>query len=67
MLDRYDCSLEYKGGEVEFCATKIIITSPSHPSQWYEGLANSEGDLDQLTRRITKIVHCVSPSELGFK
>lgn len=61
LLDRYDCKVQYKGGMCEFAATKIIITSPVHPSQWYKCLGEEEGKLDQLLRRITRVVHLHKP------
>lgn len=57
MLDRYDCKVQYKGGMCEFAATNIVITSPVHPREWYPNLAAEEGKMDQLMRRITRIVH----------
>lgn len=53
LLDRYDCKVQYKGGMIEFVATTIILTSPKHPSEWYESLGNDK--TDQLLRRITEI------------
>lgn len=55
LLDRYDCPVEFKGGTTEFKGTKIIITSPKHPNQWY----HDDGDdkINQLMRRITKVTH----------
>lgn len=54
LLDRYDTKVQPKGlTATEFCGTKIVITSPVHPNQWYENLnARKEGSLDQLTRRL---------------
>lgn len=58
LTDRYDCKVEYKGGITEFASTKICFTSPIHPKEWYK-LEDLHGDekLDQLLRRITKIVN----------
>lgn len=53
LLDRYDCKVQYKGGMIEFVATKIVITSPKHPQEWYESIGNDK--IDQLLRRITEI------------
>lgn len=55
LLDRYECKREYKGGMVNIIASKFVITSPTHPSTWYNNLASNEGARDQLTRRITKV------------
>ena len=53
LLDRYDCKVQYKGGMIEFVANKIVITSPKHPTEWYESLGTDK--IDQLLRRITEI------------
>jgi len=53
LWDRYDCPVEYKGGTIEFCATDIIVTSPSHPIDWYENMGDDR--IEQLMRRITSI------------
>lgn len=54
LLDRYPMKIEMKGGMTEFIADTIIITSPGHPSTWYD-LEAKEGALDQLLRRIDEI------------
>lgn len=57
LLDRYDCKIQYKGRMCEFAGTKIILTSPLHPTQWYKQDELAAHDkVDQLLRRITKIV-----------
>lgn len=53
LLDRYDCKVQYKGGMIEFVATSIIITSPTHPRDWYETIGDDK--IDQLMRRISEI------------
>lgn len=55
LLDRYDCRVETKGSSVQFVATKILITSPVQPREWYHIFENSEDKIDQLLRRITSI------------
>ena len=50
LLDRYDCPVEYKGGTSEFCATRIILTSPKHPQDWY-----CRDECSELMRRISNI------------
>jgi len=62
LLDRYDCKVQYKGGVSEFCATKIALTSPVHPREWY--LNNENDRVDQLIRRITKVTLCEYEEEL---
>lgn len=59
LLDRYTCNVQYKGGMIKFVATHIIITSPTHPKDWYD-LEDKEGKYDQLMRRITKIHECTT-------
>jgi len=62
LTDRYACQVQMKGSMIQFCATKIAITSPEHPDQWYKNL--SENDLDaQIYRRITKIVELTNIME----
>lgn len=57
LLDRYSTTVEVKGGINKFIASKIVMTSPKHPIQWYEALDERvEGSIDQLMRRITKII-----------
>jgi len=36
LLDRYPFTIEIKGNFVELLATKIFITTNSHPNQWYD-------------------------------
>lgn len=36
MCDRYPCLLQSKGGQVQFLAKTIIITSNHTPAQWYK-------------------------------
>jgi len=55
LTDRYDCKVQFKGGMIEFCATTIIFTSPTHPCNWYPSLEGSD-KIDQLLRRIKKII-----------
>ena len=58
LLDRYDCKIQYKGGMCEFAGTKIALTSPVHPREWYKPDELATHDkIDQLLRRITKIVN----------
>ena len=59
LLDRYGMRVETKGSTVQFCATKIIITSPVHWKEWYNvaAFAGSGDKVDQLDRRITETQH----------
>lgn len=55
LLDRYTAKVQYKGGMARFVATKIAITSPLHPREWYKNM-HDQDKIDQLMRRITRIV-----------
>ncbi len=57
LLDRYECPLQVKGGMVEFCPKKIVITSPKHPRDWYTESSNDK--IDQLLRRVTNVTEVV--------
>lgn len=57
LLDRYDCQVQNKGGSAHWLATRIVITSPVHPREWYQSLATNDGQLQQLLRRITQVIH----------
>ena len=35
MLDRYPLMVQIKGGTTSFLAKKTILTSNSHPREWY--------------------------------
>ncbi|AFN42891.1 putative viral replication protein [Acartia tonsa copepod circovirus] len=55
LLDRYPLMVEYKGGSVQFCSELIVITCDRPPSElWF-----SQGDIGQLTRRISHVIHAV--------
>lgn len=53
LLDRYECRVQYKGGSIEFAPKRIVITSPTHPTEWYETVGSDK--IEQLLRRITKV------------
>jgi len=59
LFDRYPLRVEYKGGSCEFRSKRIFITSPKSPKDtWTEGeKPRTDEDIQQLLRRITKIVH----------
>lgn len=52
VLDRYTHEHQVKGGTVKFVATKIVITSPMHPRDWYPRQCERTDHIDQLLRRI---------------
>ncbi|AXH77905.1 MAG: helicase [Violenivirus raptis] len=53
LLDRYEFRVECKGGSRQLRAKRIIITSPRHPVDTWEGRTGEE--IKQLTRRIKEI------------
>lgn len=53
ILDRYPYRVEFKGGQRQLLAKKIIITSSHHPIFVYR---KSEEDIKQLLRRIEEIL-----------
>lgn len=53
LFDRYPMKVETKGGTVEFLAKKIIVTSPKHPRDTWDG--RTEEDLQQLLRRVKTV------------
>lgn len=61
LLENGDLEVPIKGGFSEMVATKFVFTSSKHPRDWYPNLATAEGDIDQLVRRFTRIVHFSLP------
>lgn len=51
LLDRYPLLVESKGGQIQFVAKTIIITSNSFPDSWYKSV---DVYLPALLRRISK-------------
>lgn len=66
-LDRYPTQVRVHGGMCELIAENIIITSNSHPKEWYSKIIE-EGKVkyETLRRRITKIVHYNLPLAVGI-
>lgn len=58
LIDRYPVRVESKGGQRQVRFTKIIFTSPKHPRDVYD---KGEEEVEQLLRRIDKIVHFNKP------
>lgn len=54
LLDRYPFRVEYKGGFVDWCPQFILLTCWARPDQLFT--LRGQGDVDQLIRRIEKIV-----------
>lgn len=65
LLDGYpNIKVQIKGSMVHWSPTKIFLTSSIHPREWYSNLAQNDR-IDQLLRRIDRIVHILAPSILG--
>lgn len=54
LLDRYPCIVEIKGGMVSWVPKYIFVTAPMGPRAMWN--LRTEEQLDQLARRITRIV-----------
>ena len=52
LTDRYPMQVQSKGGSHQFCARRIIFTSPQSPEATFAGVSEHVG---QLLRRITEI------------
>jgi len=57
LLDRYEMIVEYKGGQRQFRAQRIVITSCRAPDMCYR---HTNEQITQLTRRIDKVINLVS-------
>ncbi len=55
MCDEYPLQVHVHGTLVPFLAKRIIITSNSHPEQWYNWEKNSTFDYKSLERRLVMI------------
>ncbi len=55
LFDRYPCTVEFKGGTMQFRPKKIFITTPKSPELTWAN--RSAEDISQLTRRID-VVKC---------
>lgn len=54
LIDRYPCKAQCKGGVVNFCATKIVLTSNRTHISWYQKLfEENRGDPNAFVRRVT--------------
>lgn len=51
---RYNYKVEYKGGSTDLVATKIYITTPWHPADFWKDVNE---DHRQITRRLEELVH----------
>lgn len=60
VMDKFPYRVENKGGSVPLVATKIVITSHFHPSEWY---AEQGERLPEILRRIDHLVHMTTRYE----
>ena len=68
LTDRYPMQVEVKGGMTEFVPDTVIITTPIHPSQWYNPANMKASDkIGQLKRRISQIWLHKEGDETGYK
>lgn len=62
LLDGYPGTrVQFKGGTALWSPTRIFLTSPKHPREWYPSL-NGSDKIDQLLRRIDTITHLSADS-----
>jgi len=54
LLDRYPLRVEFKGGFVDWIPKIILVTCPMSPSYLFN--LKGQGDVDQLERRIDKVL-----------
>lgn len=54
LLDRYDMQVPFKGGFVKWTPKLICVTAPYSPERMWN--LRDQGDINQLTRRITKVI-----------
>lgn len=56
VLDRYEMTVEVKGGSTQLRARRIFITAPKHPKKMYNNIdGNMDNAIEQLLRRIDYI------------
>lgn len=51
LCDRYPMIVQTKGGQVNFAAEKLFITSNTHPTKWYKN-EHILGNFDSFIRRV---------------
>nr|WQA30148.1 MAG: rep protein [Cressdnaviricota sp.] len=56
LLDRYPIQVPVKGGFVNFIPEELIITTNKNPEESF-GIYRSNEDLQQLRRRLNRVVH----------
>ncbi len=60
LLDGYERRLPIKGGFTTWNPKTIYITGPLTPEETYGGTLKFHGSIDQLLRRITKVIRCTN-------
>lgn len=55
LLDAYQLFVQTKGGQAQFVAKRIWITSNKHPNEWYSSIFNYAA----LRRRLERLLRCV--------
>lgn len=58
LIDRYPYRVEVKGGYRQMVARTMIITSCHEPMFQWMSHGGIKEDMEQLMRRITKVIHC---------
>lgn len=64
LLDRYPFRVEYKGGFIDWNPTHIIVTSWGSPEEIFN--LKGQGDLSQLSRRISNVIQLKQGESLSL-
>lgn len=64
LADRYPCSVETKGGSVQFVSKTLVFLSNQHPLEWY---SNPRCQYPTLARRIDKLAKMRSDGTLDVE
>ncbi|QDJ95233.1 replication-associated protein [Capybara virus 13_cap1_257] len=54
LMDRYPMLVQIKGGQTQFLAKTIVLTSNTMPSSWYPKIAASTAGMSAFFRRVTR-------------
>lgn len=57
LMDRYPQLVQTKGGQVQFLAKRIIITSNTSPPSWYKKISATTAGLSAFNRRVDKWIY----------
>lgn len=63
LTDRYPMKVNIKYGCMEWNPERIYFTAPFHPKEMF-GEMNGEGEIQQLKRRIDKVIHVKAGEEV---